>query len=127
MTNSDWLQLGSMIVTILIASGGVLRMAFRRIDIEVETLRLASLAEHKEIRRETIESFTKAYLELGEAPKAIRTHVNSMELWMRDNLLPRKEYERDQDQVLSSVKVLTETIERRFSTLDRKLDEMRKG
>lgn len=92
------------------------------LDRELDASRQAAFTEYKEIRHEVATLIAKAYRELGESPRALREHVNSMELWMRDNLLPRKEYERDQDQILKAIERLTETMESRFSSIDRKLE-----
>lgn len=141
MAAEVWIAGAGLLVTIFIAAGSViwklsenkgeiLRAIAKQkddFDAELTAIRQAAFIEYKDLRREVDDKIEKVYREVGEAPKALREHVTQMELWMRDNLLPRKEYERDQDQVLASVKTLSDTIDRRLNTVDKKLDELRKG
>lgn len=139
-----WIAFAALLVTIFVVSGGGLWALLSKmdetknllqadinslkktLDEEVNAIRSAAFVEYKDLRRELNELVSKMYLDFGEAPKALREKIGQVELWIRDNLLPRKEYERDQDQILDSIKLLTKVMETRFTSLDGKFDEIRR-
>lgn len=125
----NWVAFAGLLFTILTVSGGGLWALMSKMntikesnDREVETIRLAAFLEYKELRREMNEGWGKAYLEFGEAPKAIREKLSQVELFMRDTYVPLKLYERGQDQVLEAIKALATQSEKRFESLDKKID-----
>jgi len=136
-----WIAFGGLMFTILTVSGGGLWALFTRMqenreaaekslkefkssfDAELDSFRIAAYTEYKDIRQEYKSALDQAYLQLGEAPKALREKINEVELWMRDHLLPKKEYERDQDQLLTTINRLAETAIKRLDSIEKKMDE----
>ena len=130
MAESSWIAFAALMVTIMTVSGGGLWALFAKMnsikastDTEVEAIRMAAYLEYKELRREMNDGWSKAYLEFGEAPKALREKINEVELFMRDQYVTQKTYARDQDQILAMFKALNETLDRRFTSLEKKFDE----
>ena len=127
--------------TIVTVSGGGLWVLFSRmeinkkeasndlqefrsgVDLELDAFRIAAYTEYKELRREHQETIDKAYRELSEAPLALRQKINEVELWMRDFLLPRRDYERDQDRLTDSINSLAGTAIKRLDSIEKKFDE----
>lgn len=143
MTSEAWIAFGALLFTIFTVSGGGLWALFSRmstnkdllleqmknfgeeVDTEFTAIRQSAHIEYKDIRKEFNDSLTKAYLEMGEAPKAIREKVTQIELFMRDQFLTKHEYEKDHDRLLETIKMLGESIGRRLDKFEEKLDEQR--
>jgi hypothetical protein len=152
MDHSAWIAFAALLFTILTVSGGGLWALFSKLDsnrvlaqndvnllrqsierdlkaykvtfdAELEEIRSSAYLEFKTMRDEYQGRIDKAYRELGEAPKALREKIGEVELWMRDYLLPRAEYERDQDQLHISINRLSEIAIKRLDSIERKMDE----
>ena len=143
MTSEAWIAFGALLFTIFTVSGGGLWALFSRmssnketilsemktfgeeVDTEFTAIRQAAHIEYKDIRKEFNDALAKAYLEMGEGPKAIREKVNQIELFMRDNYLLKEDYARAHDRLLDTIKLLGESIDRRLDRFEKKLDEQR--
>lgn len=141
-SGSAWIAFAALMVTILTVSGGGLWALFSRMDTnknismrqveqvkqsfdtELEVIRLAAYTEYKELRREMNDGWGKAYLEFGEAPKALREKISQVELFMRDTYVPFKIYERGQDQVLETIRAFASQSEKKFDMIEKKLDKL---
>lgn len=132
----EFVPLAALIVTILVASGSViwklannkteiiekLGAAQKKSDDELASIRTAAFIEYKELRREITDKIDTAYRELGEAPKALREHVSSFEIFVRDKFLLKTDYERDQDRLLLAFKTLSESVEKRLDAFESKME-----
>lgn len=97
----------------------------QEIEKEITANKLSAQDEYELLRREANELNSKTYREFGEGLEAIRSKVVQVELWIRDQLqlyLPKEDFQRNQDQVLSCIRQLTETVDRRFGAMEKKLD-----
>lgn len=137
-----WVAFAALMVTLFVVSGTGLwalfskmeknRISLERVisdhkanlDAEVEALRTAAFLEYKELRREMTDAIQKAYLDFGEAPRALREKISQVELFMRDTYLPTRLYERAQDQVTKALEDLEEHLETRLVGFEKKLDKM---
>lgn len=138
-----WIAFGALLFTIFTVSGGGLWALFSRMEThkaffsqkidelelehktEIDSVRMAAFAEYKELRREMNEGWGKAYLEFGEAPKALREKITQVELFMRDTYVPLKLYERGQDQVLEAIRMLSAQTEKKLDSLEKKIDTLK--
>lgn len=141
MDASFWIAFAALIFTILTVSGGGLAALFNRmesnnrdiveqisalksnLDSETEAIRTAAFVEYRELRREMNDGWGKAYLEFGEAPKALREKLSQVELFMRDEFVSKREYDKDQKRLFDMLKALGESIEKRLDRIDQRLEK----
>lgn len=145
MGATEWIAFGGLLFTILTVSGAGLWALFSRMGTnkeelkkdlievkagftsETDVIRQAAFTEYKEVRSEMNEKIQQAFLQLGEAPRAIREKVGQLELFVRDTYLPKPDYYREQNLLGESIRRMTEMFERRFLSFEKKLDEDRKS
>jgi hypothetical protein len=152
MDKAAWIAFAALLVTIFTVTGGGLWALFSRMesnrisaqtdlgllrdsiheefkaykntfDGELEEIRSSAYLEYKALRDEYQARIDKAYRELGEAPQALRVKIGEVEMWMRDHLLPRKEYERDQGRLNTLISGLADAAIKRLDSIERKMDE----
>ncbi len=152
LDKSAWIAFAALLFTIFTVAGGGLWALFSRLesnrisaqadigllresihkefkaykntfDGELEEIRSSAYLEYKVLRDEYQAKIDKAYRELGEAPKALREKIGEVEMWMRDQLLPRKEYERDQARLTTLIGGLADAAIKRLDSIERKMDE----
>lgn len=142
MSPQVWVAFAALMVTVLVVSGTGLWVLFSKLesnrtsleqallrnkddlDNEIEAIRAAAYAEYKELRREMSDGIQRAYLEFGEAPKALREKMTQLELFMRDTYLPKRDYERAQDQIAEALKDFEKHLETRLGSFEKKLDKI---
>lgn len=139
MSAEIWIAGAGLLLTIVLAAGGVIwKLAEVKasvlaelsdhkesLDAELTAIRQAGYQEYKLLRQEINDVSAQTYREFGETVQAAREKINQVELWIRDqliNYLLKSDFERDHDHILSSLKSLSDTIERRFNTVEEKLD-----
>jgi hypothetical protein len=139
MTAEVWVAGAGLLVTIFLASGAViwklaevkasvlgeLQIHKDALDVELTAIRQAGYQEYKLLRQEINDVSAQTYREFGETVQAVREKINQVELWVRDqfgNYLLKSDFERDHDHILESLRTLNATVERRFNTLEEKLD-----
>lgn len=135
---ADWIAFAALMLTIIVTAGGVvakvgsiktylveqLIFSRREIDTELDNLRGHFEKADADLRRNMQSQFEKAYRELGEAPAALREHVRSVELFIRDNYLLRKDYERDQDRLLLAFDSLSKAVEKRLDASELRIEKL---
>lgn len=145
MGATEWIAFGGLLFTILTVSGTGLWALFSKMGTnkeelkkdlveikagfmsETDVIRQAAFTEYKEVRSEMNEKIQQAFLQLGEAPRAIREKVGQLELFVRDTYLPKPDYYREQNLLGESIRRMSEMFERRFSSFEKKLEEDRKS
>ena len=142
MSPQVWVAFAALMVTVLTVSGTGLWVLFSKLesnrasleetfdihkealDGEIEAIRIAAYTEYKELRREMAEGIQRAYLEFGEAPRALREKVAQVELFIRDNYLLKRDYERSQDQISNALKDFEKHLEEKLGHFEKKLDRI---
>lgn len=124
MGPGEWIALGALIVTILIASGGIIakltsnnivvleKIAENKdhLDDELMAMRIASYEEFKILRKEMSDASFNDHREFGESLAAIREKVNQIELWTRDQLKETRHS-------------LSGSMDMRYSIIDEKIEK----
>lgn len=134
-----WIAATGLLFTVSISAGTIIwRLADVRallvneitslrqeIEKEIAVNKLSTVQEHELLRRELHEVVDRRSREYGECVSAVRVKVTQVELWIRDQLAfyaLKEDFQRGQDQVLEALKHLGETVDRRFGTMEEKLD-----
>lgn len=139
---ADWVAFAALILTVLSTVGGtawflswkvssvktylVEQLVFSRREVEADIDKIRDLHDRSgtELRRDMQSQFERAYRELGEAPLALREHVRTVELFIRDNYLLRKDYERDQDRLLQAFDNFSKAVEKRLDASEMRLEKI---
>lgn len=140
MSAEVWIAGAGLIITILISAATivwklgevkasvleVIAEHREQLDAELTAMRTAAYEEYKILRKELNDTSAQTYREFGETVQAVREKINQVELWVRDQLslhLLKKDFERDHDHIRDALKTLSDTVDRRFDSFEKKLDQ----
>lgn len=126
MGSAEWIAFGSLLFVIASGGGGVIwRLGTVRTEIlgQIGKGKLDAVKQIADVKKELEEKLDRAYMDFGDAPLALREKLSILELHVEREFVSKREYDKDQAQLMEFLKGLRESVEKRLDKIDEKLEK----
>lgn len=137
MEASAWIAFAALMLTVLTVSGGGLWALLNKMDNNKKEYGkvISDTKRDTDTRLQALEGkHDREFAHLGlaleaserraaEPVHAIREKVTNVELYIRDNYVSKREYEKDYAQLLLAIKSIQESIEKRLDAYEERVEK----